>query len=410
MATKLTAAQIAAAKAKTARDKAAAAKKAAADAAKLAAKNAVVDTDAATLRAKLASQDELIFNESQILAAEQAKPAPSQSLIATYKATLAAQQATRDQLLKQLTSASLSDVEVKSQQNSAAALAVSSAASTVTSTASGTYGSSSGTANGALVYNASAVAEAYFSNKPAFIARVQGPTNRPSSVTQASQLWTSVSGSKGMIVTSEQVLNAWNSGSNKAQTAGTTHENYGFQFQYNPGTVAMSYFTSPNVDVTLMTSGQEMFNLAGVSGSQGSISFQIVINRVFDMHWYNSSGALRQGVVAKDIYPVPPQTTQDFQDLYEKGTMYDVEYLLRVLMGTTMNSYLRGEKTADMGWLPAIPVELHLGKSLRYLGTVNSVNLNHIIFDSRMVPLFTTVDIAFARLPDYPASGTTAGN
>jgi hypothetical protein len=89
--------------------------------------------------------------------------------------------------------------------------------------------------------------------------------------------------------------------------------------------------------------------------------------------------------------------------------MYDIEYLLRTLMGTTMSSYLRGENTADMGWLPAIPVELHLGKSLRYLGTINNINLNHIIFDERMVPLFTTVDIGFARLPDYPVKSTNGG-
>jgi hypothetical protein len=207
-----------------------------------------------------------------------------------------------------------------------------------------------------------------------------------------------------MIVTSEQVLKSWNSGGQKPTTSDYyDHHNYGFQFQYNPGTVNMTYYTSPNVDVTMMTSGQEMFNLAGVSSSQGSVSFQIIINRIFDMQYYKSTGELKEGVSSKSIYPVPPKN-EDLVNIYNKGTMYDVEYLLRVLMGTTMNSYLRGEKTADMGWLPAIPVELYLGKSLQYLGTVNNVSLNHIIFDSRMVPLFTTVDIGFARLPDYPAT------
>jgi hypothetical protein len=165
----------------------------------------------------------------------------------------------------------------------------------------------------------------------------------------------------------------------------------------------MSYFTSPNVDVTMMTSGTEMFNLAGVSGSQGSIGFQVIINRVFDMQYITSAGTLKSGYSLGNLYPKQPSTAE-LRDIYEKGTMYDIEYLLRVLMGTTMNSYLRGDNTADMGWLPAIPVELHLGKSLRYLGTVNSVNLSHMIFDERMVPMFTTVDIAFARLPDYPAN------
>jgi hypothetical protein len=259
---------------------------------------------------------------------------------------------------------------------------------------------------GSLDYNASAVKEAYFSQKSSFLDHIQSPNNQPRAITQAVQLFTSISGagSKGMIVTSEQVLKAWNSGGNKAATSDYyDHHNYGFQFQYNPGTVNMSYYTSPNVDVTMMTSGQEMFNLAGVSSSQGSVSFQIVINRIFDMQYYKSTGELKTGFTAGGIYPVAPKQ-EDLVNIYKKGTMCDVEYLLRVLMGTTMNSYLRGEKTADMGWLPAIPVELHLGKSLKYLGTVNNVSLNHIIFDARMVPLFTTMDIGFARLPDYPAT------
>jgi putative thioredoxin len=70
------------------------------------------------------------------------------------------------------------------------------------------------------------------------------------------------------------------------------------------------------------------------------------------------------------------------------GTMYDVEYLLRTLLGYTLKSYLRNNQTADMGYLGARPVELHLGKSLRYLGTVTSLRIEHVIFNEQMVPLF----------------------
>lgn len=267
-------------------------------------------------------------------------------------------------------------------------------------------------ATGDLKYNASSVNEAYFGDYHNRLPnRLMPNVNKPTAVSAASELWTSAAGSKGMIVTSEQVLKGWSGGGN-AQSGGNYFDksNYGFQFQYNPGTVAMSYFTSPNVDVAMMTSGTEMFNLAGVSGSQGSVSFQIIINRIFDMQYLNSNGILQPGAI--NNYSKPPAIGED-TEIYNKGTMYDVEYLLRTLMGTTMNSYLRGERTADMGWLPAIPVELHLGKSLRYLGTVNSLSLNHIIFNERMVPLFSTLDIAFARLPDYPPNtgggGTNSG-
>ena len=326
---------------------------------------------------------------------------------------------------KTATMATTALIELQTQQNIAqsqkaaeAALIIKTDSNAVTQTPLGAYSNLQKSGGLPLYYNASSVREAYFSSRPSFQTAVQNnklttglmqSSNQPRVVSAATDLWTSSQGSKGMIVTSEQVLKAWNSGSNKPNTADATdNHNYGFQFQYNPGTVAMSYFTSPNVDVTMMTSGQEMFNLAGVSGAQGSVSFQIIINRIFDMSYYTEFGTLKPGVDANSIYAKAP-ASGEFADIYNKGTMYDVEFLLRVLMGTTMNSYLRGERTADMGWLPAMPVELHLGKSLRYLGTVNSLNLNHMIFNEKMVPMLTTVDISFARLPDYPATGSNSG-
>jgi hypothetical protein len=255
-----------------------------------------------------------------------------------------------------------------------------------------------------LQYNASTVRESYLSSSPAFTSRFRIAGNSPRAVKEATDLWQAQTGAhKGMIVTSAATVQAWNSGSQKPTSAnqGDNH-NYGFQFMYNPGSVSMSYYTSPNIDVTLMTSGQDLFNLSGVSNSQGSVTFQVIINRIFDMQYFNRFGIPRDNAAL--AYSKPPQTSQEWRELYEKGTMYDVEFLLRTLMGTTMSSYLRGINTADMGWLPAIPVELHLGKSLRYLGTVNDIQLNHTIFDERMVPLFTTCQISFARLPDYPAT------
>ena len=312
----------------------------------------------------------------------------------------------RGQLSGKLTVLNNQLVIEKASRSTSATTKKAKVAKAVTATGTGAYKTINNRKNLPLYYNASSVREAYFSTRTDYLKRFMTSHNQPSRVTAATELWDSAAGSKGMIVTSEQVLESWNSGSNKSDSQSYfDNHNYGFQFQYNPGTVAMSYFTSPNVDVALMTSGTEMFNLAGVSGSQGSVAFQIVINRTLDMQYYDEFGFLKDS----SRYAKPPKDAGEELELYRKGTMYDVEFLLRVLMGTTMSSYLRGEDTADMGWLPAIPVELHLGKSLRYLGTVNNISLNHMIFDERMVPLFTTVDIGFARLPDYPAKKVTMG-
>jgi len=255
-----------------------------------------------------------------------------------------------------------------------------------------------------LNYNASAVRDAYFSSSPSFNAEMQIKGNQPAAVSKAMNLWQGSRGSKGMIVTSATTLKAWNSGAARPQGAKVGDNlNYGFQFQYNPGTVAMNYYTAPNIDVGLQTSGQDLFNLAGVAGSQGSINFDIIINRVMDFRNFTPTGQPKDG--ASQNYSKPPQTIGEWRDLWNKGTMYDVEFLLRTIMGFTLDSYLRGTKTSDMGWLPATPVELHLGNKLRYWGTINSLDLKHVIFNERMVPMFTTVSISFARLPDYPALG-----
>jgi hypothetical protein len=71
------------------------------------------------------------------------------------------------------------------------------------------------------------------------------------------------------------------------------------------------------------------------------------------------------------------------------------------LFGFEVDSQLGRGKTADMGFVIPRPVELHLGNKLRYLVYVNGFSLNHVIFDTRMVPLFTTLSITANRVPDY---------
>lgn len=369
-----------------------------------------LDSQAATIETSIASVDSQLASARTALASANAAHDVVQIQAATN--TINDLQSQRGQLISKRNIVNSQRESVTSDAKSSANVKVAAAAkntnltSATSTNTTAALGTKTKPSSKGLQYNASTVQESYFSSTPAFTKEMNITGNSPSALSSATQLWTSAKTSKGMIVTSQQTLKAWNSGSQQPTSANKfDNHNYGFQFMYNPGTVNMSYYTSPNIDVTMMTSGQDLFNLSGVSGSQGSVSFQVVINRIFDMQYYKADGTLKQG--ARTKYSKPPVNAAEERMLWEKGTMYDIEFLLRTLMGTTMSSYLRGENTADMGWLPAMPVELHLGSKLRYLGTVNSFNLNHVIFNERMVPLFTTCDISFARLPDYPA---TAGN
>jgi hypothetical protein len=87
--------------------------------------------------------------------------------------------------------------------------------------------------------------------------------------------------------------------------------------------------------------------------------------------------------------------------------MYDIEFFLRTVMGFTIPTQFRGN-TADVGWTGAMPVELHLGVGMRYWVTIDAFTVNHVIFDERMVPVFSTVNIAANRLPDYAVLPTSA--
>jgi hypothetical protein len=253
-----------------------------------------------------------------------------------------------------------------------------------------------------LEYNVPSVKDAYFSTRASFLKAAGFSSNRPGSVASANELWSGSKSSKGMIVTyTPPATGVEYQGNQPPKTAlGSSGAKYGFQFMYNPATVSMNYQGLPNVDQGYVTSGRDKFVLYGTAVTQSTISFQLLINRMFDMKYYDSNGRLKTGAQTAYAGKVPSLTAQ--KQIFNMGTMYDIEYLLRTLLGYTLKSYLRKNQTADMGFLGAKPVELHLGKSLRYLGTVTDLSIEHVIFNEQMVPLFTNVRLGFARLPDYP--------
>jgi hypothetical protein len=253
-----------------------------------------------------------------------------------------------------------------------------------------------------IEYNSPSVVDAYYSTRASFLTAAGFSSNRPGVVASANELWSGSKSSKGMIVSYVPPSNGIEYQGNQApaSSVSTYGTNFGFQFMYNPATISMDYSGMPNVDQGFEISGQDKFVLYGTNITQSTISFQLLINRMFDMKYYDENGRLKRG--GQKAYAGRPPSAAAQKLIYTMGTMYDVEYLLRTLLGYTLKSYLRNNQTADMGYLGARPVELHLGKSLRYLGTVTNLKIEHVIFNEQMVPLFTNVSVAFARLPDYP--------
>lgn len=233
--------------------------------------------------------------------------------------------------------------------------------------------------------------------------------NTPARVSDALDLWTSTQASKGMIQTYIPRNNYYKdifSGMDAQTTADleaagelTGLNKYGFQFQYNPSSVSMPISGTAAVDY--MKYVVEPPKVIPDTGSGSSITFSVLLNRMFDMTFLDSNGRLKPNLTLNKVYGVPSSGfDDDLKQIYERGTMYDVEYLMKTIIGFDLNTIFRG-KSADVGFLLGRLVELHLGKSLRYLVTITGVNIEHVHFDARMVPLLSYVSISASRIPDF---------
>lgn len=219
--------------------------------------------------------------------------------------------------------------------------------------------------------------------------------------TQGLDAWTSAINSKGVIqmdVTSAFSL-ANSSTSNKKAYDGNL---YGFKFLYNPKEVSMTWGVAEGQNWEGIAAGLDPGTAPSSALQNSTISFSLLLNRAQDIGYLNSNG-LKPGVL--DPYAnfavIPGKTkNQELAELYEKGTMYDLEYLFKTLSGlnSSFNSGFKG-MTADQGWLQGFAVELHLGNRLRYLVRVSSVDVNHVLFDERMVPILSYVNLTCARFP-----------
>lgn len=264
------------------------------------------------------------------------------------------------------------------------------------------------TKDGPLTYNVGSVKSSYYANGINKMAGFNSTGNTPKiDVQNAWQLWNTSANHKGMIST-------WNRMNTSLAIPGTgigatdlvfDSNRYAFQFLYNPMTVEMAYSGAPAVDVTMFTSGREEFAPWAGSGGGGTITFDIILNRMPDMAVYNNKGELqvKNAYVTRQPYGKNDSKSKTMfneqEAIYNRGTMYDVEFLLRTVLGFTMKTEFRGV-TADVGWIGAMPIELHLGNGLRYWAVISGLNITHGIFNERMIPVFSTVRIQASRVPD----------
>lgn len=184
---------------------------------------------------------------------------------------------------------------------------------------------------------------------------------------------------------------------------------YGFKFHYNPTTVNMTWSGVMGANPVFEAAGLDPAVPMDSSLLTGTVSFDIILNRIQDFALLNSDGTYKYGA---NPYGEVTVDKEDLKMIVQKGTMYDMEYFFKTMFGyafyTSFTSNLMG-KTNDPGWLPVRPVELHLGNKLRYRVRVSGLEVVHKIFSENMVPLLSVVTITCMRYWDGTYDSNSLG-
>ena len=277
-----------------------------------------------------------------------------------------------------------------------------------------------------VIFNAPMVSQAYFRGIQSEL--LQGNYVNAGPYTDAKNMWSIGTDGKPVtgrgafqvdtsLITAANVAEAVKSSAYQGSKIDTNI--YGFKFLYNPSSVSMNWGAVQKTDPTYQSLGIDPFVPGTTNLIQSYLEFSIIINRIEDFNYLDQNGLKRVqgGLSQKENGLFTPTSTQvnpypknvsnsELIQIFEKGTMYDVEYLFKTMHALTGNigykSLLMNGITSDPGWLPVRPVELHLGNKLRYKVRVQNLTVEHTVFNPRMVPILSTVTFTCARYWDSP--------
>jgi hypothetical protein len=261
-----------------------------------------------------------------------------------------------------------------------------------------------------------------------------GKPNRSSEAYRRGRLWWNSSANLDITVGSSD---SSSDAQKIAKQASDNERKYGFQFLWNPE----SFSTAVQVQMETTPDVKDMFlSLVAAFPATETITFNVVLDRTNDFACANAKFE-RPGLNTSNIYGVPaaqvaqyrPDQSYDnkvtergllrnsvrefseyysgntsFQtsaeeledkliDLFERGTISDVEYLYRAIngpgTGDTVWTNRRGIQTADIGFLMPTLLNIDIGP-LAYKGYVTSLGVQHMRFTPDMIPISTNVSIS----------------
>lgn len=164
---------------------------------------------------------------------------------------------------------------------------------------------------------------------------------------------------------------------------------YGIRFHYNPNSVNIGTFMDDSVPPNAM----DIFSKNGLNlwVHQQAISFSFILNRIADMSETN----------VKNFVPVI--VAEDLRRIKKYGTAYDLDFLYHAINGDTFYTDPAGWTNSDVGFLFPTALKFQLGKNWAFYGFVQSITVSHQQFTLDMIPTYTQVDIAVARMSSTKA-------
>lgn len=168
---------------------------------------------------------------------------------------------------------------------------------------------------------------------------------------------------------------------NAAYNATGSKQRYGFRFHYNPGSLTYQAVSDENISVIDRMSDPGQLLIPGTV----TINMELYLNRIYDFASPSTS-----------LYH-PHVDNKALDNILQHGTEWDLEYLFRVTQGGPTNDTRGIGKTANYGIISPSIIRMKLGKGFNYLGRIDGISVNHILFTRDMIPTFTVVQLSITR-------------
>lgn len=202
---------------------------------------------------------------------------------------------------------------------------------------------------------------------------------------------------------------------NNANTGGkSTSAQWGFRFMYNPNSI--SYNTQQSTKPIDWTRGSK--DTATLLEGNSTVTIQLYLNRIVDLGYLNAlygrtSNAVIKRQLSEEASYGRQLSDQEREGIMNRGTEYDLEFLYRCLTGDPiknnplLNDRLKKTGSADIGYITGIPLWMYLNDNMRYFGSITGFDVNHLIFNTEMVPTLSVVSVSFTRYPAQLANEDT---